>query len=298
MEKEKEFKYDPEAEEESNANKYRLPFALCKSAGIPIQDWWTPRDAWSALKNNGNVEDVSEEYKEYYRKLKREQSAQSRQRNKPRVKARAAQRKDPEHNPDKSYRHVDGAISGAKKGAPMTFEQADSGNVNPHYAQAWNPVKKSGLIGYKTNCQTCVATFIARRMGYDVRALPNLDNEYIFTLSTNSMLAYVDKNGNHPSQILKKSGERTDMFLDKNVREGRIYSVSCRWGERNVGHIVTAERINGQVVVYDPQTNKKYQGKGISKFLKNGTFVRLADLTDCKLDEEFCDHIMKKRGEK
>lgn len=294
----KEFKYDPEAEEESNSKKYRLPFALCKSAGIPIQDWWTPSDAWDALKNNGNVEDVSDEYKEYYRKLKREQAAQSRERNKPRIKARAAQRKDPEHNPDKNYRHIDGAISGAKKGAPMTFEQADSGNVNPFYSQAWNWEKESGFIGYKTNCQTCVATFVARRKGYDVRALPNLDNAHIFALSTNTMLAYIDKNGNRPSPIEKKSGQRTVMFLDQNIREGRIYTVSCRWGKRNVGHIVTAERINGKVVVYDPQSNKKYQGNEISNFFRNGTSVRLADLTDCKLDEEFCDHIMKKRGEK
>lgn len=294
----KDFKYDPEAEEENTSKKYRLPFALCKSAGIAIQDWWRPRDAWDALKKNGNVEDISDEYKEYYRQLKREQAAQSRERNKPRIKARAAQRKDPEHNPDKNYRHIDGAISGAKKGAPMTFEQADSGNVNPFYSQAWNWEKKSGFIGYKTNCQTCVATFVARRKGYDVRALPNLDNSYIFALSTNTMLAYIDKNGNRPSQINKKSGQRTVMFLDQNIREGRIYTVSCRWGKRNVGHIVTAERINGKVVVYDPQSNKKYQGNEISNFFRNGTDVRLADLTDCKLDEEFCDHIMKKRGEK
>lgn len=31
------FKNDPEGE--SNAKKYRLPFALCKAKGIKIQDW-------------------------------------------------------------------------------------------------------------------------------------------------------------------------------------------------------------------------------------------------------------------
>ena len=67
---EEEFKYDAEAEE--NTRKYRLPFALCKAQGIAIQDWWTPRDAWEALKRGGRVDDVSEEYAAYYRELKRE----------------------------------------------------------------------------------------------------------------------------------------------------------------------------------------------------------------------------------
>lgn len=298
MAKDQEFRYDPEADEETNAKKYRLPFALCKAAGIPIQDWWQPRDAWDALEHNGNIRDVSEEYKEYYRKLKREQSAQSRNRNKERVKARATQRKNPEHNPDKNYRHIDGSIAGAKKGTPMSFEEADTGRVNPYFKNAWSPLTQTGLIGYKTNCQTCVATFIARRMGYNVRALPNLDNAYIASLSSNSMLAYIDKDGKHPQQIFKKKGQRTDMFLEQNVQDGRIYSVSCRWGKRNVGHIVTAERVNGSVVVYDPQTDRKYSGKQISAFFRSGTLVRLADLTDCRLDEEFCDHIMKRSGEK
>lgn len=66
---EKEFEYDPEGEEKSK--KTRLPFALCKSRGIQIQDWWTPRDAWDALKRGGHVQDVSEEYKKYYLELKK-----------------------------------------------------------------------------------------------------------------------------------------------------------------------------------------------------------------------------------
>ena len=283
-----EFRYDPEAEEKTK--KYRLPFALCKQAGIAIQDWWTPRDAWNALKNGGAISDVSDGYAEYYRKLKREKGKEARERRKPREKIRKAQRKDPEHNPDSSYQHRDGAIADVDKRSPMSFEQADSGNVNPYFG--------SNQIGYKTNCQTCVATYLARRQGYDVRALPNLDNKYIFWLSTNSMLAYIDENGNHPEQIFKKKGQRTDMFLEQTIQEGRIYSVSCRWGQSSSGHIVTAERINGRVRVYDPQSDKKYVGRQISEFFRTGTMVRLADLTDCRLDEEFCDHIMKRSKKK
>lgn len=71
-----EFKYDPEAGEDNK--KLRLPFALCKAKGIEIKDWWTPRDAWNALRNRGEVQDVSEEYADFYRKLKKKRAAEYR----------------------------------------------------------------------------------------------------------------------------------------------------------------------------------------------------------------------------
>jgi len=77
---ENDFQYDPEAED--NSKKYRLPFALCKANGIQTEDWWTPKDAWEALKHGGIVDDVSEEYKEYYRQLKKETSKKSNERTK------------------------------------------------------------------------------------------------------------------------------------------------------------------------------------------------------------------------
>lgn len=284
MAEEKEFHYDPEAEE--NAKKFRLPFALCKANGIAIQDWWTPRDAWEALRRNGDIENVSDEYADYYRKLKKEQAKKRRKANKERNAIRRAQRKDPEHNPDPNYKHVDGQIAGAKKGREMTFEQADSGAVNPYY--------DTEQIGYHTNCQTCVATFIARRRGYDVRALPNLDNRNIMQLSWNPLAIYKDKDGRPPIPVVKKYGVRTSTFIDEQVKEGRIYSVSVKWGGRNSGHIVTAERVNGIVQVYDPQTNSKYTGRMISAFFRRVSNVRVADLTDCEIDETYADKIMKR----
>ena len=41
---------DDGAIEKGSPFKYRLPFGLCKKFGINIQDWWTPTDAWNALK--------------------------------------------------------------------------------------------------------------------------------------------------------------------------------------------------------------------------------------------------------
>ena len=276
---EEEFKYDPVAEE--NARKYRLPFALCKSKGIPIQDWWTPRDAWEALRRGGHIDNVSEEYKEYYRNLKKEQAKSSRERS----KRKALQLKDPQHNPSKDYQHQDGAIDGAVKGTPMDFKAADSGNVNPYYGKG---------IGYSFNCQTCVATYFARRQGYDVRALPNLNNKYIFQLSHDVSLVYVDKNGKHPTKTAKPKGERVGLFLEKNIGKNEIYTVDFEWTGKRTGHIITAERgEDGAVRLYDPQTNKIIKNSEFSKYFKSTKNIELMKLTGFEIDERFADKIMK-----
>ena len=285
----KDFEYEPEREEETGASKYRLPFALCQAKGIQPQDWWTPRDAWEALKSGGHISDVSEEYKEFYRQKKKEREKQRRKENKAYADKKRAQLKNPEHNPDANYVHKDGAIAGAVKGKPMTFEQADSGNCNPGITQ--------DAIGYRHNCQTCVAVYVARRQGYDVRALPNLNNRNIHDLSYMTNLAYVTKDGQHPGYIGKYPGQKTLVYLNNNVKPGRIYSLEYKYTGKNSGHIITIEKdANGQLRLYDPQTNiKKVTSTGILEYLRKTEGHRLMDLTDVSLDEKFCDTIMKKR---
>lgn len=278
------FKNDPEGEEGGNG-KYRLPVALCKERGIPIQDWWTPRDAWAALEKRGYVDDVDEEYakraKEAKREKEKERSKARRKARQEREKIKKAQLKDPEHNPDKSYVHQDGKIAGVAKGKPMTFEQADSGSVNPYYG--------TKQIGYRTNCQTCVPTFIARRQGYDVRALPNLDNKSIYQLSHDVTLAYVDENGNRPR--LEDITRREIM----NVEPGKMYALRWGWKGRTSGHIVMMMNDGQGAYLYDPQTNTKYSTKKeIADFVEKGTGFKRMDLTNCTIDEKFCDKIMKR----
>ena len=54
----------------------RLPFALCKSYGINIEDWWTPRDAWDTLLWKGKINSVEEECKKHAAELKRIEESQ------------------------------------------------------------------------------------------------------------------------------------------------------------------------------------------------------------------------------
>lgn len=296
MADEKDFKYDPEAGEDTK--KYRLPFAICKARGIKTEDWWTPRDAWNALQNNGYVKDVDEAYADFYRKKKRDRQKEFDKTHPWRVKkrnARAATKKmqlqDKEHNPDKDYQHLDGHISGVKKGAPMDFKTADSGNCNPYFGK---PNEKTGheYIGYKTNCQTCVATYVARRKGYDVRALPNVNNYNIANLSFNTSLAYVDKDGKHPT--VKRVGGVSDVAFD--MAPGSIYAVQFDYVNRGSGHIVVLEKDqNGKVFLYDPQTDRKTEQSMFKGYGKGKTNFKAMDLTNVSMDEKYCDKIMKRR---
>ena len=296
MAKEEEYKYDPESGEDTK--KYRLPFALCKARGIAIQDWWTPRDAWNALQNNGYVKDVDEEYADYYRKKKRDRQKEFDKANpwlvakkKARAKVKKLQLADAAHNPDKNYTHVKGAIASAQKGKPMDFKQADNGNVNPFFMKAPKG-QNHEYIGYRTNCQTCVATYVARRKGYDVRALPNLNNKSIHDLSYDTSLAYVDSNGQHPKhQRISSVSE-----LSFNMAPGSMYSVQFDYVGRSSGHIVVVEKDkNGKVFLYDPQTNRVEDQASFKGYSKGKSNFRAMDLTNVSLDEKFCDKIMKKR---
>lgn len=296
MAEEKDFKYDPESGEDTK--KFRLPFALCKAKGIEIKDWWTPRDAWDALRNNGFVKDVDEEYAEFYRKKKRDRQKEFDKAHPWRVaekKARAETKKlqlaDSEHNPDKNYQHKDGAIASATKGQPMTFEQADSGNVNPFFRKS-NPKTQHEYIGYKTNCQTCVATYVARRKGYDVKALPNLNNKAIMDLSYNTSLAYKDIDGNPPVRT-RVTGPSEIAF---NAKPGSIYALQFDYAGRGQGHIVVVEKDEqGKAFLYDPQTNEKYSQDAFKSYAHGKTNFKAMDLTNVSMDEKYCDNIMKRR---
>ena len=234
----------------------------------------------------GHIDNVSDAYADYYRQKKKERAKERRAQKRERDKRKAEQLADEKHNPDKGYTHKEGFIAGAVKSAPMDFEKADSGSCNPYYGK--------GLIGYRTNCQTCVATYIARRQGYDVRALPNLNNKSIAALSYNCLGIYKDANGQKIKVKDKPIGKPLKRFLDENVEENRIYSLDCQWKGRSTGHIVTVERTANGVRVYDPQTNDKYEGKQITQFFRNGKDFKLADLTNCRIDETWADKIMKR----
>lgn len=141
-------------------------------------------------------------------------------------------------------------ISGVKQGNKMSFEQADSGNVNPKYGTE---------IGYSTNCQSCVVVFEARQRGYNVRVLPNKKGTVLEALSRQCNWAWIDpKTGKSPEYIFDSSlstAKEYLKFIQDNVKQGNRYTIQFAWsGRGHSGHIVNLDRTkDGKLRIKDNQ---------------------------------------------
>lgn len=73
-----------------------------------------------------------------------------------------------------------------------------------------------------------------------------------------------------------------------------MYALRWGWQGRTSGHIVMMMNDGQGAYLYDPQTNTKYSTKKeIGNFLKDGMRFARIDLTNCTINEKFCDKIMK-----
>lgn len=129
-------------------------------------------------------------------------------------------------------------IAGVECGKTMTFEEANSGHVNPNYGT--NPY-------YAINCQSCVPTFEARQRGYNVQALPNKKASMCEKLSRNTNLVWIDpETGEHPHYIFDHNAKSPKKYLDfiqNTVTQGERYSIEFGWsGRSRSGHIVNLDR--------------------------------------------------------
>ena len=137
---------------------------------------------------------------------------------------------------DKNY--YPDELAGIKRGDPMSWEDADSGNTNPNIGTE---------SGYSTNCQTCVVAFEARQRGYDVTAKPNKRGSVLERLSRMTNLAWIDpKTGRSPVYFRNydlKSAKKYLPYIESIVEQGKRYTLEFCWKGRGYGgHIVNLDR--------------------------------------------------------
>lgn len=149
-------------------------------------------------------------------------------------------------------------IAGVKKGKPMSFKKANSGNVNPNY-------NKGG--GYENNCQTCVAVFEARLRGYDIEAAPyDESNAAMRKLALRPWSAYKTEAGNYPKilAINTTSPKGCEQWLKKNIHKGSRYAFG--YGIRGAGHkhiIQVQKGLFGDIQFYDPQNGERLKANEV-----------------------------------
>lgn len=159
-------------------------------------------------------------------------------------------------------------IAGVKRGEPMSFEEADTGHVNPNYGKDY---------GYSINCQSCVVGFEARQRGYNVSTKPNTNNPTAKMLSRFTNRAWIDPaTGKNPEYICDKSKTYTPKtyktYLESIIEQGKRYTLEFGWkGRGNSGHIVNLDRTDsGELRIKDNQRglNEKSEWIGDKEILQ------------------------------
>ena len=168
----------------------------------------------------------------------------------------------------------DKTLAGVSRGKPMTHEEADSGRVNPNFGKG---------AGYNINCQSCVVAYEARMRGYNIEVVPNDKlHPMCSKLSLNTRLAWKDKQTgatpdfmyqSKPTLASNWSGgaptpKRFKEMLTKDIQEDARYHIGFGWkGAGRSGHIVTLGKKDGNLYIYDPQSNRTYTGTAFDQYL-------------------------------
>lgn len=138
-----------------------------------------------------------------------------------------------------------------------------------------NHLNNTILFPATNNCSVCVAAYELRRKGWNVIARPNAQllspniNKYTLYLNHDPDIQELSKHSNiiwinHATESAPDIVPLTNIEQIRNVcfegeryhlmsYVGEEYLITEEWGD----HIVTFEKINGNVYVYDPQQNKQ-----------------------------------------
>ncbi len=190
------------------------------------------------------------------------------------------------------------AVAKAERGEPMSFDEADHGNANPGYSK--------GTKGYRINCQSCVVAYEMRRRGYDVEARSySNSNALQKELSYDATHAWIDpRTGTHPVRDLYQDANDPDglaPWLESRIEEGARYSMSVAW-QMGGGHIVTVERDEDGVRIYDPQSDKIFRGDDLyekysKRVMLTGKYApRLMRVDNLEPNGDMADSVLKKKA--
>lgn len=155
------------------------------------------------------------------------------------------------------------SLLGVERGEPMSTDEADQKNANPHYGELVDGNDQS----YTCNCQTCVVAYELRKRGYDVEAqgvgskIGEYDNPIQERIANDPTLMFTSHvKQNRLSELIMFSNNKFSDYV-RNLRnavaeEGR-YFITLKSSIGNSGHITTIENNGGKIFLVDPQKGYK-----------------------------------------
>lgn len=150
-------------------------------------------------------------------------------------------------------------VLNVKRGEPMTIEEADDSNANPHYKEGKN---------YQINCQRCVPAYELRRRGFNVEALSAADGS--IWGNGNSMVVFYGSGGMRipktfidpeskeyelSTLIGKRTMKQVYKKLEETVKNDERYFLAMEWAQGGA-HIVNMEKIDGVLSIVDSQSGE------------------------------------------
>ena len=145
------------------------------------------------------------------------------------------------------------SVAGVKPSEPMGFEKADGGSVNP--GRSDNPEREN-------NCQSCVVAHEMRRRGYHVQAKPYGGFGSV-ALGVDMKAGWVEKDGSDPKMTYYDGAPTRSgwhRWMEAQMVEGGRYILTVYWKDYPTGHMVSVEKVDGTVRLYDPQYGTVYYG--------------------------------------
>ena len=132
------------------------------------------------------------------------------------------------------------------------------------------------------NCQRCVPTYVLRRRGYNVEALPTGENKQMDILLSQNPHIVWEKAG---STVVPKSTRGSKYFgkpeIEKYMKalpDGAMCEIRCAWNDREDGHVFVAEKIEGKIHYIDPQIGDDDVSRYFKSMKKDKTtFWRIDD---------------------
>lgn len=198
------------------------------------------------------------------------------------------------------------SVGGASKGAAMDFKAADNKSSNPNYPddalKIIDPYTLKETWPYRVNCQSCVVAYEMRRRGYDVEAQPNMRGTVkqngAFSLSQDTVSIWRNREtGAVPDFISLYSVEG----LKEVIKPGARYSLQYTWEGKDKksgpsAHILTVERVDGEIRIYDPQTGQIEDIK--THFNDSFTYSRIGcfRVDDCDIVGKQADSVLTQAG--
>ena len=254
--------------------------------------------AFERLKDD--LKDLNDEAKRYEKAWAEKYDARMKKEREERAKKEEEKRQEMVEKA-KEWIHPE-TIAGVKRGNPMSRDEANGGNVNPHYSDG-----NAYHEGYRTNCQSCVVVYEARLRGYDVEVLPKTKGSKLQTLSYNSAHAWIDLNtGDYakPEVLFSSNSKKIYKELEEKVEKNNRYEFRMCWKGENNGHVVSVGKDEKGLYLYDPQSGKTFYGNEMMSSYLDKISVRggehrrpwLLRVDDKAFSPEFYNYIMKKKS--